>query len=121
MNLEELYRTVSFAYDRANNYGGGESAESIQVVIEVQRVGSVGATPTVPIKHISMGFDWDKGKMIICSEGVELREAGRDEIAMLLDKYEDLSIKQSEITRMRNEIKSLTKKIDKLEAKDNYK
>lgn len=120
MNLEELFRTVSFAYDRSNNYHGG-NAEMIDVGIRVHRIGVVGPTPVVPVKHLSIGMDWDKGKLIICPEGTELREIGRDEIAMLHEKYEDLGIKQSEITRMRNEIKSLQKKIEKLEAKEHYK
>lgn len=38
----------------------------VEIVIESQ--GSVGAKPTVKIKNIDVGFDWDKNKILIYTD-----------------------------------------------------
>lgn len=42
--------------------------EDVQVVIATYKVGLTGGTPNTNIKCGSLGFDWDKGKLIIYPE-----------------------------------------------------
>lgn len=57
-----------------------------QQVIATHKVGLIGGTPNTNIKFINLGFDWDRGKLIIYPEQT-LREIDRDEIKALKDKY----------------------------------
>lgn len=68
MNVEELKRIL----DRAD--------DGHQVCIRVAHLGTVGPSPTVGIKSIQAGFDWDNGKLIVYPE-TELRATDRDEIS----------------------------------------
>lgn len=63
--------------------------EDIQVVIPTHKVGLIGGAPHTNIKSIGLGFDWDRGKLIIYPEQT-LREIDRDEIKTLKDKYKEL-------------------------------
>lgn len=115
MTLEQLKMIIDAAFDRTNAYDG-QNAENIQVGIKVFRVGAVGGTPVVPIKSVHMGFDWDKGKLIMTTEP-ELREVNRDEIKTLLDKYEELGWKQSQISSLKRENEKLKKQVEELTSK----
>jgi hypothetical protein len=121
MNLEELKRAVDFAYDRATGYASRDNPENYTVVIPVYRVGSVGGTPSVVVKSLSVGFDWDRGKIFINPES-RLREIDRDEIKSLQDKYDELGWKKMQIDELKREIKKLKTENEKLklqiESKD---
>lgn len=106
MNLEELKRMVDFAYDRATGYASRDNPESYKIVIPVYRVGSVGGTPSVDVKNISIGFDWDNGKIFVNPES-RLREIDRDEIKSLQDKYDELGWKKMQIDDLKRENKKL--------------
>jgi hypothetical protein len=87
-----------------------------QVVIPVYRVGAVGGTPSVGIKIVTSGFDWDNGRIFIRPE-TELREIDRDEIKTMQDKYEELGWKHYEISGLKKENEKLRKRIEELENK----
>lgn len=123
ITLEDLKRQVDYVYDNANRYGQ-QNADKIRVGINVRRIPAIGGTPIVDIKCLNLGMDFDRGKIIIFPD-VDLREIGRDEIASLIEKYEELSWKQNKITGLRNEnekvkreITALQEKIEKLQAKN---
>jgi len=61
----------------------------IKVGIRVKVIGTIGSLPTVPVKNIMMGFDWDKGTCIITPEK-DLRETDRDEIQAIQKKFDDM-------------------------------
>lgn len=104
----QLQRVCQFAKGRMDDW---------QVVIPVYRVGAVGGTPSVNIKIVRGGIDWDSGRIFIEPE-TRLREIDRDEIKVLQDKYEELGWKQYKISGLQKEIKSLKKKIEELESKN---
>lgn len=63
MNLLELKRQVDQAILSA-----GSRAETMEVRIVVRRDFAVGGTPSVPVKAVSCGFDWDHTKFLITPE-----------------------------------------------------
>lgn len=86
--------------------------EEIQVVIASHKVGLIGGTPSTNIKDINLGFDWDKGKLIIYPEQT-LREIDRDEIKTLRDKYEELVWSKYEFDKIVKENKKLKEQLNK--------
>lgn len=112
MTLEELRNIVEAAYANANRYGR-QDASNIEVRIPVTRIGIAGAQPTVGIKTLYMGSDWDSGKLMIVPTS-NLREVEVDEIKQLIDKYDELSWKHSKINQLKKESEKLTKINEKL-------
>ena len=86
--------------------------EDIQVVIATHKVGLIGGTPNTNIKRIDLGFDWDRGKLIIYPEQT-LREIDRDEIKALRDKYEELGWSKYKIDKIVKENKKLKEQLNK--------
>lgn len=111
MNTKELI----FQLERVTQFSKGRM-DDWQVVIPVYRVGAVGGTPSVSIKIVRGGIDWDKGRIFIEPE-TRLREIDRDEIKMMQDKYEELGWKHYEISGLKKENKRLLKRIEELENK----
>jgi len=109
MNAHELI----YQLERATQF---HRKQDWQVVIPVYRVGAVGGTPSVDIKIVRAGFDWDSGRIFIEPE-TRLREIDRDEIKTMQDKYEELGWKHYEISGLKSENKKLRKRIEELESK----
>ena len=86
--------------------------EDVQVVIATHKVGLIGGTPNTNIKCINLGFDWDRGKLIIYPEQT-LREIDRDEIKTLKDKYEELGWSKYKIDKIVKENKKLKGQLNK--------
>lgn len=86
--------------------------EDIQVVIATHKVGVIGGTPHTNIQSINLGFDWDRGKLIIYPEQT-LREIDRDEIKTLKDKYEELGWSKYQIDKLVNDNKRLKEQLNK--------
>ena len=86
--------------------------EDVQVVITTHKVGIIGGTPHTNIKSINLGFDWDRGKLIIHPEQT-LREIDRDEIKALKDKYEELGWNKYKIDKIIKENKKLKEQLNK--------
>lgn len=86
--------------------------EDVQVVIATHKVGLIGGTPNTNVKRIDLGFDWDRGKLIIYPEQT-LREIDRDEIKALKDKYEELGWSKYKIDKIVKENKKLKEQLNK--------
>jgi hypothetical protein len=71
---------------------------------------TVGATPTVPVKLVSNGFDWDKGKFILTPEE-NLTPADRDFANQMKKMQEDLGVAKLENRRLKSEIKKLKEQL----------
>ena len=90
MNLKELKETVDRLMRSCEL--GREDPEKITVGIMVKRVGQIGSQPWVGVKAMNLGFDWDKGKLLISAES-DLREIDRDEFKALMKAYDELGEK----------------------------
>lgn len=112
MNTKELI----FQLERATQFAKGRM-DDWEVVIPVFRAGAVGGTPSVSIRIVNSGIDWDKGKIFIQPEE-RLRIIDADEIKALQDKYKELSWKHYEITNLKKENERLLKRIKLLESKN---
>jgi len=108
MKLSELHRLVNVYQERMMR-------EDPEVVIQVKLpYSTVGGQPTVPVKFISMGFDWDAGKFIITPEE-NLTPADRDFAEQMKKMQDDLGWTKNENRSLKAEIKKLKKQL----AKDN--
>ena len=108
MKLSELHRLVNVYQERMMR-------EDPEVVIQVKLpYSTVGGQPTVPVKFISMGFDWDAGKFIITPEE-NLTPADRDFAEQMKKMQDDLGWAKYENRGLKAEIKKLKKQL----AKDN--
>lgn len=103
MKVKELRQILSHANDDET------------VCIPVFRVGGVGGRAFVEVKSTYSGFDWDNGKFFL-NGSEELREIDRNEIETLLEKYEELSWKKSQIDKIKRENKMLKEQLAKLQA-----
>lgn len=108
MNLLELKELVEHIEQQATRQR--LNLEDVQVVIPTHKLGMIGGTPNTGIKSIYLGFDWDRGKLLIIPEKT-LREIDKDEIKALRDKYEELSWKKSKIDRLLRENKKLKEQL----------
>jgi hypothetical protein len=85
--------------------------EDPNVVIAIELpYSTVGATPTVPLKLVTNGFDWDKGKFILKPEE-NLTPADRDFADQMKRMQEDLGIAKLENRRLKSEIKKLKEQL----------
>lgn len=106
MNLLELKQHIDRLVELSQKRH--TSPENISVGVKIFRLGSVGPTSTVGVKSITLGFDWDKDKLIIIAEK-ELREIDRDEIASLLDRFDEMGWTQYEVDSLKRENARLNK------------
>jgi hypothetical protein len=111
MNLKELKSQVDFLVD--NCMMSHQDPSQVTVGIMVETVGSVGGTPTVPLKGIHLGFDWDRGRALVQPETM-LREIGRDEITAMRKAHDELSWSWYKINKIKRENEALKQKIKDL-------
>lgn len=88
--------------------------DDLNVVIQVERAGTVGSTPTVDVERVWTGIDWDSGKIFLSTKEL-LREIDRDEIKAIRDKYEELGWTQYKVGKIKKENEMLKKRIEELE------
>lgn len=98
---------ISYLLDE---YGDNELA------ITVVRVGTVGSTPTVGVRHLSAGFDWDRGRIIIVPEE-PLRQISMDEIKTIKQKYDELGWSYYKTNRIKKENERLKEENAELKSK----
>lgn len=115
MNLKELKDKIDWLYDEQRN-PMNRSPENITVGIIVKTTGSIGGTPITNIKNISIGFDWDAGKLLICPEK-DLRVIEADELLALRKAHEKEGWAQYENRGLKSDIKKLNAKIALFEDK----
>jgi hypothetical protein len=113
MKLSELHRLINVYHNEERMV-----REDPEVVIQVKLpYSTVGGQPTVPVKFISMGFDWDAGKFMIAPEE-NLTPADRDFAEKMKKMQEDLGWAKYENRGLKAEIKKLKKQIE--EQNDRY-
>ena len=104
MKLSELHKLVTYRYDPNHS-------QDQEVVIKVKLpYSTVGGQPTVPVKSIHAGFDWDAGKFIIYPEE-ELTPSDRDFAEKMRKMQDDLGWAMSENRGLKAEIKKLKKQL----------
>jgi len=104
MKLSELHRIVNL-YHREDHY------EDPVVVINIKLpYSTVGGQPTVPVKNISMGFDWDQGKFMITPEE-GLTPSDRDFAKQMREMQERAGWADYENRNLKAEIRRLQKKM----------
>jgi hypothetical protein len=106
MKLSELHRLVNVYHNEERMM-----REDPEVVIQIKLpYSTVGGQPTVKVKHISMGFDWDAGKFMIAPEE-NLTPADRDFGEEMKKMQEDLGWAKYENRGLKAEIKKLRKQL----------
>jgi len=106
MKLSELHRLVSVYHDEERMV-----REDPEVVIQIKLpYSTVGGQPTVRVKSIQMGFDWDHGKFIITPEE-NLTPADRDFAEQMRKMQDDLGWVKYENRGLKAEIKKLKKQL----------
>jgi hypothetical protein len=104
MKLSELQRIV-------NLYYCPDSHEDPEVVIMVKLpYATVGSRPSVPVKNISMGFDWEAGKFIIVP-AENLTPSDREFAKQMKDMQDRAGWADYENRNLKAEIRRLQKKI----------
>ena len=83
--------------------------ENPEVVIKIKMpYSTVGAMPTVKVRSVHMGFDWDAGKLIIYPEE-ELTPSDRDFAKQMREMQERAAMADYENRNLKAEIKRLNK------------
>lgn len=104
MKLSELKRLVDL-------YHRDEYHEDPEVVIAIKLpYSTVGGLPTVKVKTMWMGFDWDQGKFIITPEE-DLTPSDRDFAKQMKEMQERAGWAAYENRNLKAEIRQLKKKI----------
>lgn len=104
MKLSELKHLVDL-YHRDGYY------EDPEVVIKIKLpYSTVGGQPTVKVKTINMGFDWDSGKFIVTPEE-DLTPSDRDFVKQMTEMQERASLAAYENRNLKSEIRRLKKQL----------
>jgi hypothetical protein len=103
MKLSELKKYI----DRHLEYERDDPNVVIQIKLPYN---TVGAQPTVQVKSVQMGFDWDAGKFIITPEE-PLTPSDRDFAKQMKEMQERAGWANSENHRLKAELNQLKKKI----------
>lgn len=87
--------------------------EDPEVVVKIKLpYSTVGAMPTVKVKSVHMGFDWDAGKLIIYPEE-ELTPSDRDFAKQMREMQERAAMADYENRNLKAEIRRLNKLLEK--------
>ena len=90
---------------------GRNETDDPEVVIKVVLpYATVGGMPTVTVKSVHLGFDWDKGKLILAPEE-SLTPRDRDFAEKMKEMQEKLGWAQYENRGLNAEIKRLKKQL----------
>ena len=104
MKFSELKRLVDL-YHRDGHH------EDPEVVVQIKLpYATVGSTPTVKIKNVQMGFDWDHGKFIFATEE-DLTPGDRDFAKQMKEMQERAVWADYENRNLKAEIRRLKKKL----------
>jgi hypothetical protein len=104
MKLSELHRIVNLHYRP-------EWPEDPEIMIMIKLpYNTVGSRPMVPVKNISMGFDWEAGKFIITPEE-DLTPSDRDFAKQMKEMQDRSGWADYENRNLKAEIKRLKKQL----------
>jgi len=103
MKFSELKRIVELSHRDGHH-------EDPEVVVKIKLpYSTVGGLPTVKIKNIQMGFDWDSGKFIITPEE-DLTPSDRDFAKQMKEMQDRAGWADYENRNLKAEINRLKKK-----------
>jgi hypothetical protein len=86
-----------------------ESWRDPEVVIEIRLpYSTVGASPSVPVKTVHMGFDWDQGRFFIVP-AEQLTPQDRDFAQQMRKMQERAGLAEQENRNLKAEIRRLQK------------
>lgn len=88
---------------------------SIEIVIPIKSVRSIGGTPCVDIKSIVKGFDWDNNKLMLYPEK-DLSLTDHDYLATMRKQAEELGWSVYEFQGLKAENAKLRKLIKELKS-----
>ncbi len=109
MKFSELKKIVDL-YHRDSHY------EDPEVVIQIKLpYSTVGGQPTVKVKTMNMGFDWDQGKFIITPEE-DLTPSDRDFAKQMKDMQDRAGWADYENRNLKAEISKLKRKLNDKEG-----
>ncbi len=104
MKLSELHRLVNLHHRDGHH-------EDPEVVIKIKLpYSTVGGQPTVKVKNVQMGFDWDQGKFIITPEE-DLTPSDRDFAKQMKEMQDRAGWADYENRNLKAEIRQLKKKL----------
>jgi translation elongation factor EF-1alpha len=109
MILTELLETLTKIKERCRDGG------NYKIVIPIQTVGSIGASPNVDVKNIHSGIDWDNGNLFIYPEK-QLRVVEMDEIKSLQKTYGEYGNLVYERDNLKKENARLRKELKQLKG-----
>jgi hypothetical protein len=104
MKLSELHRIVNL-YHRDGHYEDPE----VMILIKLP-YNTVGSRPMVPVKNISMGFDWEAGKFIITPEE-DITPSDRDFAKQMKEMQDRAAWADYDNRNLKAEIRKLKKQI----------
>jgi hypothetical protein len=104
MKLSELHRIVNL-YHRDGHYEDPEVMIMIKLPYD-----TVGSRPMVPVKSMSLGFDWEDGKFIIAPEE-DLTPSDRDFAKQMKEMQDRAYLADYENRNLKAEIRRLKKQI----------
>jgi hypothetical protein len=104
MKFSELHQLVNL-YHRDGHH------EDPEVVIQIKLpYDTVGAMPSVKVKNVQMGFDWEKGKFIITPEE-DLTPSDRDFAKQMKEMQDRAGWADYENRNLKAEIRRLKKQL----------
>lgn len=109
MKLSELKRIVDSYLSVAQNY-----SEDPEVRLVIKTSGSVGCIPTVGIKTISQGIDWDAGKFLVYTDEPVMK-VNQKTIDDLRNEAKKLGWDMYEVRNLKAEVKKLKAKLNDLQ------
>jgi hypothetical protein len=104
MKLSELHRIVNL-HHRDGHYEDPE----VMIMIKLP-YSTVGSRPMVPVKSMSLGFDWEDGKFIIAPEE-DLTPSDRDFAKQMKEMQDRAYLADYENRNLKAEIRRLKKQI----------
>jgi len=106
MKLSEFFTRVKVHYDLEHTV-----REDPEVVVQIKLpYSTMGGQPTVPVKSLQMGFDWDHGKFILIPEE-NLTPSDRDFAEQMRKMQDDSGWVKLENHKLKQEIKNLKKQL----------
>lgn len=110
MNLLELKETIDNLVCRYDDY----ELKQVRVCIPIKTPSAIGGTPCVDIERVSNGFDWDKGKLMLCPTE-DLSKTDHDYMAKIRKEAENIGWSVYEFNNLKREVKRLRKQLEEKE------
>lgn len=105
MSLSNAKALFDHLYERSRD------PDNTRLVVKIEAPGTVGGTPCANVSNISLGSDWDQGKIIISTDDL-LHRVEADEIEHLREELRKIGWTAYEFNNLKRENKRLRKLLD---------